>query len=330
MIPVIDMHCDTLTRANMHFKHDIYRLHLEQIDVMKLVNGGVRVQFFAICLPKLTTISRLGRLYEGDWKHIRRLTGILHHTCRLHPDQIGLCQDAADMDRLNDEGRIAAILTIEDGRDIRGDMRRLFLYHRLGVRLVTLTWNFPNCFGLPNNPYRRKPTAEEMNKGLTSFGKEAVEVMNHLKMLIDVSHLSDGGFWDVANCSKVPFVASHSNCRAICNHTRNLTDAQIKMIGERGGVIGLNQYPRFLRIHSRHSTMDDCLKHLIHMRDVGGIDCVALGADFDGCPPGFRMSIQGPQEYPVLADAMLRHGFSESEVEKVFYKNVERVIRECL
>ena len=142
MTPFIDMHCDTLTQANLHYIHDLNHLPAEQLDVKRLRAGGAAAQFFAICLPKITTVRRLGRLYEGDWKHIRRLAGILQNTCSLHPDHIMMCRSAEDLEKAEAEGKIGAFLTIEDGRDINGDMKRLELYHRLGVRLITLTWNF--------------------------------------------------------------------------------------------------------------------------------------------------------------------------------------------
>lgn len=329
MTPFIDMHCDTLTRANMHFRHDLYRLPMEQIDVEKLCAGGARAQFFAICLPAITTVRRLGALYEGDWKHIRRLAGILYHTCQLHGDRISLLRSADDLDTNTSRGRISAVLTIEDGRQIGGRMDRLKLYHRLGVRLITLTWNHENCFGSPNFPGGRMPTREEAMKGLTAFGKEAVGEMNRLGILIDVSHLSDGGFFDVASLSGKPFVASHSNCRALCDHPRNLTDEMIRMIAEKGGVIGLNQNPVFLRKDEKTSRMEDCVAHLKHLRDVGGIECAALGSDFDGCRRSMRMCIKGPQDYPRLAEHLLADGFSSDEVDRIFFRNAERVMREA-
>ncbi len=329
MIPFIDMHCDTLTVSNMFYQHDLHHLRAGQLNIERLIQGGARVQFFAICLPKLTTTQLFGWLYEGDWKHIRRLSGILYHTCKLHPDQLSVYVDSNDLNRDAGDGKIRAVLTIEDGRDIRGDMRRLSLYHRLGVRLITLTWNFPNCFGFPNSPYGRVPTEQDMSKGLTPFGKDAIEEMNRLGMIVDVSHLSDGGFWDVAEISKKPFVASHSNCRSVCDHRRNLTDEQIRTIAEHGGVIGLNQYPAFLRQHAKDSKPEDNLAHLSHMRDVGGIDCIALGADFDGCGRSCKMCVNGPQDYPQMADFLLNNGFTQDEVEKIYYKNVERVLKEC-
>lgn len=340
MIPVIDLHCDTLTQANFHFQHDLYRLPLEELDVERLLEGGVKAQFFAICLPKITTVNKLGRLYEGDWKHIRRLAGILHHTCELHFDSISQYGRPGQGQRAEYGGtgegrrahygrpgepqgkaRVSAILTVEDGRDICGDLRRLDLYRRLGVKLITLTWNYENCFGYPNST-----DPDAMEKGLKDFGREAVEEMNRLGILIDVSHLSDGGFRDVAAISRKPFAATHSNCRALCEHPRNLTDEMIRRIGECGGVIGLNQYPPFLRRNSREARMEDMAAHLRHMTDIGGTGCAALGSDYDGMRRGMHLSVRGPQEYQKFAQYLMEHGFSRDETEKIFYKNAQRVL----
>ena len=330
MTAFIDMHCDTLTQANMHFQHDLTRLPMEMLDVEKLRKGGALAQFFAICLPKITTVRKLGSLYEGDWKHIRRLAGILQHTCSLHPEQISLCRSAQDLDQCESDGKIGAFLTIEDGRDIGGDMERLSLYHRLGVRLITLTWNYENCFGYPNTPGGRMVSQELMNRGLKPFGREAVCEMNRLGILIDVSHLSDGGFYDVAKLSSKPFVASHSNARAVCSHLRNLTDDMIRVLADKGGVMGLNQYPLFLYDGATESRTEDYLAHIDHIRDVGGIDCIALGSDFDGIGRSCRPKMKGPQDYPMLADLLLTHGYTQDEVDKIFRGNAERVIRDVM
>lgn len=330
MTQFIDMHCDTLTQANLHFRHDLYTLPMEQLDVKRLMEGGALAQFFAVCLPKITTVQRLGRLYEGDWKHIKRLAGILYHTCVLHGDSVSMCRSRKELDDNMSAGRISAVLTIEDGRDIGGSMERLGLYHRLGVRLITLTWNFANCFGYPNLPGGAAPSSSDMERGLTDFGKEAVGEMNRLGILIDVSHLSDGGFRDVAELSKKPFVASHSNCRQLCDHPRNLTDEMIRAVGMSGGVVGLNQNPPFLRRGSKISGLEDCVRHLRHLCDVGGVGCAALGSDFDGCGRSVRMGVRGPEGYQELEGLMLRSGFMPEEIDKIFYKNAERVLRDTL
>jgi membrane dipeptidase len=191
----------------------------------------------------------------------------------------------------------------------------------LGVRLITLTWNFPNEIGFPNcqNEY--------MNKGLTEFGKEVVYEMNKLGMVIDVSHLSDGGFYDVANLSSKPFVASHSNSRSIRSHTRNLTDDMIRTLAEKGGVTGINFCAAFLG-SSRDGRIDDMVEHIKHLRNIGGIDVIALGSDFDGI--GNDVEIKDSSEMNKLAYELSKQGFNDDEIEKIFFKNALRVIKEVL
>ena len=171
---------------------------------------------------------------------------------------------------------------------------------------------------------------EMMDRGLTDFGKDAVLEMNRLGIIIDVSHLSDGGFRDVAQISQKPFVASHSNCRAVCSHPRNMTDEMIRTLALKGGVMGLNQYPLFLYNNATESRVEDFLAHIGHIRDVGGIDCIALGSDFDGIGRTCRPKMKGPQDYPKLANLLLDNGYTQDEVEKIFHKNAERVMREAM
>ncbi len=342
MVPFIDLHCDTLTQASLHFHDDLFSLPFTALDVKRLGNGGAKAQAFAVCLPQESTVKKLGLLYEGDWKHIKRLAGILYNTARMHPNEIGILEKAEDLDKNWSEGRISAILTVEDGREIQGDLRMIHRYFRLGVRILTLTWNNENCFGYPNSM-----DPEIMGKGLTEFGREGVRYMNKIGMIVDVSHLSDGGFWDVAAMSREshkPFIASHSNCRALCDHPRNLSDEMIREIGETGGVIGMNQYPLFLnegesrrggfcliprglRKRFEKNSLDEMVDHLRHMVEIGGIDCAALGSDFDGM--GGKLCLKGPQDYQKLADR-LSEEFSSEEVEKIFHGNIERVMRETL
>ena len=202
-------------------------------------------------------------------------------------------------------------------------MEKLQEYYDKGVRMLRLTWNFANCFGYPNSP-----DATIMKKGLSAFGKEAVEEMNRLGMIVDVSHLSDGGFWDVVSISKKPFVASHSDARALCNHTRNLSDKMIRAVGEAGGVIGMNQCPEFLYPDSRENRIEDMVKHLLHIRNVGGREVAALGSDFDGITG--RFAIEGPHQYQKLAGALAKAGLSGEEIDEIFFKNVERVIKDVM
>jgi membrane dipeptidase len=221
--------------------------------------------------------------------------------------------------------KISAYLTIEDGRSVNGSFDKIKEYYDLGVRLITLTWNSPNCFGYPNSFDKNI-----MEKGLTSFGKEAVSFMNEIGILVDVSHLSDGGFYDVCEVSKKPFVASHSNCRELSPHPRNLTDDMIRLLASKGGVIGVNIVPDFLSsdIRCRESFIDDVVRHVVHMINKGGIECVGIGTDFDGT--GGNIELNEPAKVQILFDRLKKMGVSDDALEKIAYRNAARVIKECI
>lgn len=185
------------------------------------------------------------------------------------------------------QGKVSAFLTVENGCIVDGKMERIDKLYQMGVRLITLTWNDDNCFGHPH-----AKEAERMQLGLTPFGRKAVTYMAERGILVDVSHLSDGGFYDVAELVRGPFVASHSNCRELAPATRNLTDDMIRVLAEHGGVAGLNFYPPFLNTDpvdkvSRIETMCEHVKRLVN---VGGIECVGIGTDFDGIDGKFEIA----------------------------------------
>lgn len=320
-VPFVDMHCDTLMQAWFRHKKDIYRTS-GMLDVKRLQQGGAKAQFFAIYLQSMRLKRLMGPLLNDD-KYVEVLMGTFYHTLEKHSDAIAFAGNYQDLEKNWKEGRISAFLTMEDGRAVRGRMEKLTEYYEKGVRVLGLLWNYANCFGYPNSR-----DVIIMKKGLSDFGKEAVEEMNRLGMIIDVSHLSDGGFWDVAKLSKKPFIATHSNARALCNHPRNLTDEMIKAVANGGGVIGLNQCPGFLYPDSRENRIEDMVKHILHMRNVGGREVAALGSDFDGIVG--TLAIKGPQEYEKLAHALAKTGLSEEEIDEIFFKNAERVIREVL
>ena len=321
-VPFVDMHCDTLMQAWFRHKKDIYKTST-MLDVQRLQKGGAKAQFFAIFLQSLRMKRMLGPLMVKDDRYVEVLMKTFYNTLQKHSDVIAFAGNYQDLERNWQEGKISAFLTMEDGRAVQGKMEKLTEYYEKGVRLLGLTWNHANCFGYPNSS-----DVTIMKKGLSDFGKEAVGEMNRLGMIIDVSHLSDGGFWDVDQLSQKPFVASHSNARALCNHTRNLTDEMIKAVGASGGVIGLNQCPEFLYPGSGENRIEDMVAHLLHIRNVGGREVAALGSDFDGI--GGTLTIKGPQDYEKLAAALAKEGLSEEEIDEIFFKNAERVIRDVM
>lgn len=319
----IDLHCDTLMQAFLAGQKNAVRLKKAMADLERLETGGCAAQFFAIFMPPMAYRARYGDAIPDDETYIRLLRGILQNTVEARPDRLAPAAGAADLERCRREGKIAAFLTLEDGRPVDGKLENLARFREMGVRLISLTWNEPNCLGWPNSR-----DAETMARGLTPFGRDAVEEMQRLGMLVDVSHLSDGGFWEVARLAKRPFLASHSNCRALCPYPRNLTDEMLRTLGEKGGVVGLNFGPQFLNAdpEDRRSTAAAIARHARHMADKGGIDCVALGTDFDGITGEFE--IGGPQNMALLADALHKAGFSEDQIGQIFFDNAARVIRE--
>lgn len=328
----IDFHCDTLKKAFEQGKEEIGSFPEASVDLERLEKGGAGAQFFAAFVPpreKPGWWRKHGDLLgpEEEWEdaYIRRLLEILKTTVSAHSGKLTLVRTAAELEQVWKEGSMAALFTIEDGRSVGGSMERLEEYSRLGVSLITLTWNYVNCFGAPNSQ-----NPQVMEQGLTDFGKEAVEYMNDLGILVDVSHLSDGGFWDVIQVSKKPFVASHSNCRALSPHPRNLTDEMLRALAEHGGVAGLNFCSAFLGKNplSRKSRLSDLVAHVLHMVQVGGLECAAIGTDFDGIES--RVEVPDPSAMELLFDALERAGLSQDAVEQIAWKNAWRVMGEAL
>lgn len=322
----IDLHCDTLMKT-MEKDSSIRLLENDRtsVDFKRMKEGGTLAQFFAVFLPsREMMLEYVGRVVEDD-EYIGTLVDTLKGEIHENSDMIGLAGSYDDILSNHRKGRMSAILTIEDGRSVQGSLDKLKHYHDMGIRLISLTWNFENCFGYPNSDDRNV-----MEKGLKSFGKEAIQYMNDLGMIIDVSHLSDGGFLDVARISRKPFVASHSNAREISPHKRNLTDQMIRILGEKGGVAGINFAPHFLQpdTTTERSTVELMVRHLNHMKNVGGEDVVALGSDFDGI--GGDLEVDSIEKMPMIFEALQKDGWSSGQIEKLAYRNTLRVIKESM
>ncbi len=322
----IDMHCDSVMYAFFHGNSDCYET-TGMCDIKKLVAGGALAQFLGIFLPQPTSKQWTNNHipYTGDEPYLQRCLEIFYNTVNHHSDVIAQARCAQDILDNEKNGKMSALLSIEDGRDIQGSMDRLQLYYDWGVRLITLTWNMKNCFGSPNS---KDPNI--MAEGLTDFGKDAVCRMQELGMLVDVSHLSDGGFWDVVKLANKPFVASHSNARALSNHPRNLTDDMIRAIADHGGVTGLNFMPEFLNQDtvSKDSRIELMIQHAKYIINIGGEDVLGIGTDFDGFHG--NLEIEGPHQMQRLMNAFKNAGFSDDLVEKIAYKNTMRVLKDVL
>lgn len=320
----IDMHCDTLMRAYFRDKDDLFTCPELDLDISRMIESGMMAQFFAIFVPSAKEYARYEKEYKGDDEYIDKCASIFNHTVQKHADVVAKATSAKDILDNYASHKVSAVLTMEDGVAVQGDMNKLDYFHSLGVRALSLTWNYENCFGYPNS---KDP--EIMQKGLKDFGKEAVKHMQEIGMLVDVSHLSDGGFYDVYKLSKVPFVATHSNARALCNHSRNMTDDMILKLHEKGGVMGINICPDFLddtrgNKDSKISRLCDMIEH---EKEIAGIEVCAIGTDIDGTHGNFEM--KGPCDSNKLFDELIRRGFSTGDIEKIAYKNIIRVLNEA-
>ncbi len=325
----IDMHCDTLQMyVDTNNEKDLYNNN-KCVNIPKLIEGNCFVQFFAIFMLEPDHYELMGLPEISDDELVRRLYKGYTENVDKYNDYISWVKDFNDVSRNIDDNKISAILTLEDGRIIGNDIDNVKMLYDKGFRGIGLTWNSENTLGYPNSI-----DCSIMNKGLKPLGKEVVCYMQELGMVVDVSHLSDGGFYDVVEISKgtkIPFVATHSNCRTIGTATRNMTDDMIRELANCGGVMGLNFYPGFLTKEETNNTLckiEYLISHLRHMVNIGGIDCVAIGTDFDGCDGEFE--IEDSSKMQVLFETMANNGFTNNEIEKISHKNVLRVLEDIL
>ena len=235
---IIDLHCDTLIK--LHEQSCGLEDVQGHIDLDALRRGGALVQCFAVYTPTHEQVHK-HKITTGPWEYFNTAADIFDREMEKHRALIRPVCCAADIQENMEAGRISAMLTLEDGVCIDGRMERVQQLYDRGVRMIALTWNYENSIGFPNSA---DPELHAL--GLKPFGFEVVERMGELGMIVDVSHLSEGGFYDVAEVVKGPFAASHSCARTLCGHSRNLTDRQLRVLGDYGGVCGVNFYSSFL------------------------------------------------------------------------------------
>ena len=308
---MIDLHCDTIMQLLDHpDSGDLYR-NTWKIDIEKLQKAHSKVQDFALFINLGNTNDPYGRYEE-----MRNLCTTQIH---LYGEHIQHVLSYQDVESVYESGKIGVLMSIEEGGVLGGDLDKLKQAYQDGVRLITLTWNYPNGLG--------EPHCGEQHKKLTPKGIEFVEAMQDLGIIVDCSHLNDAGTEQLGDILDVPFVASHSNAREVTAHTRNLPDNLIKLIANKGGVIGLNFAQSFLGT-SPISRIEDIVKHGLYLINKGGEDVVALGTDFDGIKPDTE--IKDTSEMYRLYDAFKEAGLSVEQCEKLFWKNADRLLKEIL
>lgn len=312
---IIDFHCDTILEAWRHPEKSFYNGDFS-INIEKMKKGGALAQFFAMWLSSKENKSK------GPFDIVKSMLSRYEEILNAFPDDLAPATCLADIEKNASEGKISSILAIEDGVFVENDIERVKHVYDKGVRLITLLWNYENTIGFPNND---NPIVHQ--KGLKPFGIDVVKYMNELGILVDVSHLSEGGFYDVARYSSKPFVASHSCARALCNHRRNLTDDQLRILGGKGGFVGVNFERSFLQEGSEGATFEQIRDHLLYMKNKAGMEAIGFGSDFDGIETnGELVDYTG---FPRLIE-YLEDSFTDDEIDMMCNLNAKRIIKDVL
>jgi len=317
---------------------------MKQIHLPSLRAGGVDVEVFALTWD--------GRTYIGELKRALRTLDVVLSEVKANSNELVIATKTDDIYQAKKEGKIALVLGFEGGKILEGEVTFLRTFYELGIRYLGFTWNHRNQLA--------DGVGEPTNGGLSEFGQAVVGEANKLGVLLDVSHLSEAGFWDVFDLTKVPLMASHSNANALCDHPRNLTDDQIKAIAENDGVIGINFVNKFLNPHAgnrQQATLEDVLDHIDHMVNLVGINHVGLGPDYmdytvdlisqlsdvsagtladewSQALIGLSMSTSNYPEdlesivtLPKVTRGLVKRGYSDSDIEQILGGNFLRLFK---
>jgi membrane dipeptidase len=345
-VPFFDGHNDVLLRLYRRGGTDTPRAFLEgegkgHLDLPMAREGGFAGGLFAIFVPSANGAGPNGDAPSQDvssggaslppveltpaQQTVFSMVSLLLRIERESQGRVRVCRNVGDIQKCMKDGVLAPVLHIEGAEAIDLKFELLDVLYEAGLRSLGPVWSRPNAFahGVPF----LCPSSPDTGPGLTDLGKELIRACNCLKILIDLSHLNERGFWDVAAISNAPLVATHSNAHAFCPHSRNLTDKQLAAIGETGGMVGVNFATSYLRPDGRHDAdtpVDLVIEHLEHILKHVGEDCVGFGSDFDGAkiPAGIG-NAAGLQN---LVQLMRRHGFGQPLIEKLCFGNWLRVL----
>lgn len=308
-----DLHCDSVTvSCNAGGNFSAFK---GQVNLQKLKNSGCEAQCFALFTE--------GENAAEDFERFAA-----YYNAQIAVDPLILpVERYFDIQKAADSGKIAAILTVENMGFLKGDTGGIKKLSKAGVKMASLVWNSANELAYPNLIFKSglPDFAARETRGLTELGKAAVKELNANKIIIDISHLSDGGAEDVLSLSTAPVVASHSNCAGVHNVSRNLTDGQIKKIADKGGVVGLNYCYDFI---GGDSAFERLFAHYKHLVKVGGENLPAIGSDFDGIPPYDELA--DCEKVPELLNFFESRGVKSGALEKLARLNFYRVFKEVV
>ena len=314
----VDTHTDTplwFTRGN--FSVGIRKGN--QVSIQKMEEGKLDAQFLAAFLAQKEldeassqkAVEKCHKMIEGIYADVAK-----------YKDECGIALTEEDARRLKAEGKKAFFIGIENGYAIGKDIKNVKKYKDMGVQYMTLSHSYDNdiCNSSSNTA--------DASKGLTPFGRKVVKEMNKVGMMIDVSHVSEGTFWDVMKLSKDPVFASHSSVRALCDHDRNLTDDQLRALAKNGGVIQICIYGGYLNENEKEASVDDVVRHIDHAVKVAGIDHVGIGSDFDG--GGGVLGCKGDNDMINITVKLIEKGYSEEDIRKIWGGNFFRVMNQVI
>lgn len=298
-----DLHCDTVSVCSNN-KVSLLRNGL-QLSVERGIEIEDWVQVYAIWMD-----DELND--EAAYAYFNEVYDYFLAEMKQGEQEIAFCTSSKEAKQILESKKRVAYLAIEGSRALGGKLNRVKEFYDKGVRLMTLTWN------------GRAAVADgcmlEQPGGLTTFGKEVINQMNEVGIIVDVSHLAKQGFWDVVSMSQKPFIATHSNSKAICNHPRNLTDDQFKVIVERKGLVGMNFYPLFIN-GTYEAEIEELLPHIDHFLALGGEEIIAMGSDFDGAKMSTHM--EGIQDVAYLYKLLVKR-YGQEKADKFYFENAWR------
>ncbi len=349
-LKIIDGHNDTFLRLYQSELEGRARSFFERsetghLDYPRAIEGGLAGGFFAVFVPnkkrgegKMPAPAADGTMgyqtplpkrlkYNYAARQALAIASRIIRAAGESAGRVAIVQDVAALERCLDNGRLAIILHFEGAEAIDKHFDALHVWYAAGLRSLGLVWSRPNRYaaGVPFN----YPGSPDVGPGLTDLGKALVRECNQLGVMIDLSHLNEKGFWDVAALTEAPLVATHSNAHALCPVPRNLTDKQLDAIGESGGLVGVNFHTSFLRADGRFdqpTSLSEIVRHLTYIAGRIGVDHVAFGSDFDGA--NMPEDLGDAAGLPRLVDALRQAGFDETDVRKITRENWLRVLRQ--
>ncbi|MBI3654486.1 MAG: membrane dipeptidase [Acidobacteria bacterium] len=329
-------------------------------DLKRMKAGGLDAEFFAIYVDKIF-VNKTTAEGGGAARRALDMIDVVNEQVHKHSDVLEAATTAADIRRIARKGKIAALMGIEGGHAIEDSLHALRMFYKLGIRYMTLTHTNTNNWA--DSEADLNNANVKHHNGLTDFGREVVREMNRLGMMVDISHVADKTFYDVIETSTAPIIASHSSCRTLANHTRNMTDDMLRAIAKNNGVVMINFYdgfidPRKAEMTMRRRAMQDELNqkypndakrvaeemkqwnranqlpvtpfsvlmdHFIHVIKVAGIDHVGIGSDFDGVP-ALPQGMEDISKLPNLTVELMKRGYTDADIKKVLGENLLRVM----